>query len=155
MYRSVFDGATERLLTNVDRNNIPVLLRARYGHFVRCRASFRSGLSQPPTFFAKAASTHQRALERAFACLFARQGVAAAATEYAGNARILYEWEGLSSSPIEERITRRHTLPNIRVRSSCRSCMCSRSNGGDARSSFSRASATRKVLLAARPSIVS
>lgn len=31
-----------------------------------------------------------------------RPGVAAAATEYTGKAHILYEWEGLSSSPIEE-----------------------------------------------------
>ena len=102
LYRSVFDGGTERLLTNSDRNKVPVSLRVRYDHFVRCRAKFRSGLPQPKTFFEEAASTHQRAIERALACLFATPGVPAAATEYVRNARILYEWEGLSSSPIEE-----------------------------------------------------
>lgn len=102
LYRSVSDGGAQRLLTNSDRNKVPVSLRVRYDHFVRCRASFRSGLPPPKTFFGKAASTHQRALERALACLFEGPDVAAAATEYAGNARILYEWEGLSSSPIEE-----------------------------------------------------
>ena len=102
LYRSVSDGGTARLLTNTDRNKVPVSLRVRYDHFVRCRASFRSSLPKPKTFFEEAASTRRQALERALACLFASRRVATAATEYVRNARILYEWEGLSSSPIAE-----------------------------------------------------
>jgi hypothetical protein len=102
LYHSVSDASTDSPFTNNDRASVPVSLRVRFDNFVRCRASFRSGLPSPTTFFEKAASTHQRTLERALTCLFVTPGIAAAATEYARNARILYEWEGEPSSPIEE-----------------------------------------------------
>jgi len=102
LYRSVSDGSTDSPFTNEDRTNLPGSLRVRFDNFVRCRASFHSGLPQPATFLEKAASTHQRALERALACLFANPRIAAVVREYVRNARLLYEWEGMPSSPIEE-----------------------------------------------------
>lgn len=102
LYHSVFDGSPDTSLTNNDRANVPISLRVRFDDFVRCHASFRSSLPAPTTFFQNAASIRQRAVERALTCLFVNTGIAAAATEYARNARILYEWEGMPDSPIEE-----------------------------------------------------
>ena len=49
-----------------------------------------------------AALQHRRPLELALACLIEAPGIATLATDYAAHARILYEWEGMSESPLEE-----------------------------------------------------
>jgi hypothetical protein len=68
LLRSVSDGSTDDPLTSRDRDNVPESVRARFNDFVQCRATFRSRLPAPKTFFEKAASTHQRTLERALTC---------------------------------------------------------------------------------------
>ena len=102
LWRSVSDWSAGDPFASKDRSNVPESVRARFDNFVRCRATFRSGLAPPKTFFEKAASDHRRAVERALTCLFTGPAIAALATEYARNTRILYEWEALPSSPIEE-----------------------------------------------------
>ena len=154
LLRSVSDASPDDPLTSKDRGNVPELVRTRFDNFVRCRATFRSRLPLPKTFFEKAASTHQRTLERALTCLFTGPAIAALATEYAGNARILYEWEGLPSSPIEEASYAEEYIARIRTRRLRPTCICSRRSDGDTHSNSSRATATRKALSAARPSIV-
>jgi hypothetical protein len=102
LYRSVAEWDTTSPFSSDDRARVPASLRSRFEAFVRCRARFRTGLPRPTSFFATAALNRQQTLERALACLFEAPGIAAAATEYTQRARILYEWEGLASSPIEE-----------------------------------------------------
>ena len=102
LLRSGSDGSADDPFTSKDRDNVPESVRTRFDNFVRCRATFRSRLPAPKTFFEKAASTRQWALERALTCLSTGSAIAVQATEYARNARILYEWERLPSAPIEE-----------------------------------------------------
>jgi hypothetical protein len=85
-----------------DVTRVAPLLRPRFERFMRCEATFRSRLPEKTDFFARAALPHQRALERALACLVETPGIAELAADYSAHARILYEWEGLSSSPLEE-----------------------------------------------------
>ena len=83
-------------------NLVPVPLRPRFQRFLRCHATFRSRLPKPRDFFSEAALPKEQAVERAIACLVEAPNAAQLATDYAAKARILYEWEGLSSSPLEE-----------------------------------------------------
>jgi hypothetical protein len=101
-YNAVAAWTADNPLSKNDRAQVPAPLLSRFDNFVRCRAGFRSGLSLPSTFFEKAAATHVQTLERALTCLAVGPGIGAAATEYARNAVVLYEWEGMPDSPIEE-----------------------------------------------------
>jgi hypothetical protein len=85
-----------------DPARVPVALRPRFEFFVRCYATFRSRLPDTSEFLANSVLPRQRALERALACLSEAPGVAAMAADYAAQALILHEWEGMSSSPLEE-----------------------------------------------------
>ena len=76
--------------------------RARFAIFVRCVATFRSRLPGSTNFFANSASPHQRVLERALACGSDTPNASSLATEYVAHATILYEWEGLYTSPLAE-----------------------------------------------------
>jgi len=69
---------------------------------MQCMAAFRSRLPEGTTFFARAALPHQRTLERALVCLVEAPRIAELAADYTRRARIFYEWEGLSSSPLAE-----------------------------------------------------
>jgi hypothetical protein len=102
LYRAVAEWGSKSSFTTDDRVALTPALRSRLDQFVRCRAAFRSGLPKPENFFASAARPHQLALERALACLLEGPGIASLATEYVRGARILYEWEGLAESPLEE-----------------------------------------------------
>lgn len=85
-----------------DGARIPPESRPRFERFVRCVASFRSRLADSTEFFTNSARPHQRALERALACSVDAPNARALAAEYAARATILYEWEDLHTSPLEE-----------------------------------------------------
>jgi len=53
-------------------------------------------------FLHQCRSPASTALERALACLSKAQNPRSAAAEYASHARILYEWEGMHTSPLDE-----------------------------------------------------
>ena len=154
LYHSVSDGDMDSPLTNTDRAKIPASLTVRFEKFVRCRAGFRSGLPRPTTFFAEAASAHQRALERALSCLFEGPGIEAAATDTFATRASCMSGRGCRVLPSRKRVTQKHTLQNTRARRSCRICICSRRNDGDMRLSTSRVTATRKGSPAAGLDIV-
>jgi hypothetical protein len=102
LYRAVAEWGTANPFTVGDRERVPVALRPSLERFMRCHSTFVSRLPKPDSFFATAALNKQRALERALACLSDHAGIADLATRYARDARILYEWEGMASSPLEE-----------------------------------------------------
>jgi hypothetical protein len=101
LYRAV-SSADRNLLAAADARHVPPSVRPRFQRFVKCHATFRSRLPAAKDFFTNAALPKRRAMERAIACLSEAPGIAKLATDYAARARILYEWEGLSSSPLEE-----------------------------------------------------
>lgn len=99
---TIFDSSRDTSLQSADAALLPSSLRPRFQRFLRCHATFRSRLAKPDGFFAEAAIGKQQAVERAIACLIEARGAAELAADYAAQARILYEWEGVSSSPLEE-----------------------------------------------------
>ena len=102
LYAVVSSWTPAERLTRNDAARVTPSLRPRFERFMRCQATFRSRLPDTNEFFRKAALPHQRVLERALACLIEAPRIAELSADYATHARILYEWEGLSSSPLEE-----------------------------------------------------
>ena len=85
-----------------DGAQVSPLVRARFTRFVRCVSTFRSRLPEARDFFADSARPHQSVLERTLACSSNTPNASAVAAEYVARATILYEWEGLHTSPLEE-----------------------------------------------------
>src|SRR6188768_3117787 len=102
LYAVVSHWPTDQPLRAGDTALVPPALRGRFERFAKCHTSFKSQLPDSDDFFMNAALHHMRPLERALACLIEASGIAALATDYAAHARILYEWEGMSESPLEE-----------------------------------------------------
>ena len=102
LYRVVSSWTPGETMRPDDAARVPASLRSRFERFTRCYAKFKSRMPDTDTFPAVASLTHQRAVERALTCVVDRPGTAAAAADYVTQARILYEWEGQSSAPLEE-----------------------------------------------------
>lgn len=77
-------------------------VRARFGPFVRCVTAFRSRLPDATDFFTNSARPHQAVLGRALACSSNTPNASSLAAEYVAHATILYEREGLHTSPLDE-----------------------------------------------------
>lgn len=88
----------------------PAPVRARVARFVDCASAFKSRLAPPTEFFGESARPHQGVLERALACGVAASNAAELAAGYVEHATILYEWEGLHTSPLEEAAYAEHYL---------------------------------------------
>lgn len=102
LYAAVSHWPADEPLRAGDAALVPPALRSRFERFARCHSSFKSRLPDSDDFFMHAALQHRRPLELALACLIEAPGIATLATDYAAHARILYEWEGMSDSPLEE-----------------------------------------------------
>ena len=102
LYAAVSHWPADNTLRAGDAALVPPALRGRFERVAKCHSSFKSRLPDSDDFFRNAALNHRRPLERALACLIETPGIATLATDYAAHARILYEWEGMSESPLQE-----------------------------------------------------
>jgi hypothetical protein len=100
LYSVVSHWTPDERLTVSHATLVSPSLRGRFERFTKCYASFKSQLADSNDFFVSSALPQRRVLERALACLI--EAPAALAADYATRARILYEWEGMSRSPLEE-----------------------------------------------------
>ena len=102
LYRVVSSWTPGETMRPDDAGRVPASMRPRFERFTRCYATFKSRLPDTESFPAVASLIHKRALERALTCVVDRPDTAASAADYVTQARILYEWEGQSSAPLEE-----------------------------------------------------
>lgn len=102
LYAAVSRWEPANLDATRDAALVSPALRPRFERFVNCVSAFRSRLADSADFFVGAARPHQRVLERTLACSSVSADDAALAVDYVEHARILYEWEGQHTSPLEE-----------------------------------------------------
>ena len=102
LYAAVARWEPADLDASRDGAQVSPQLRTRFARFVDCVTAFRSRLPDATDFFANSARPHQSVLERALACSSNTPNAASLAAEYVAHATILYEWEGLHTSPLEE-----------------------------------------------------
>jgi hypothetical protein len=100
LYAVVSHWPPDEQLKAGDAALAPPEVRGRFERFAKCHASFKSRLPDSDSIFA--ALSHRRALEHGLACLIEAPDIAALAADYAAHAGILYEWEGMSESPLSE-----------------------------------------------------
>jgi hypothetical protein len=100
LYAVVSHWPADAPLRAGDAALVPPALRSRFERFAKCHTAFTSRLPDSDSIFA--ALSHRRALEHGLACLIEAPDIAALAADYAAHAGILYEWEGMSESPLAE-----------------------------------------------------
>jgi hypothetical protein len=101
--RAVFFG--DRAITRIQASGLSEPLRARFTTFRDRFVRFRSSLPDaglPREEPERAVLQKRRHVERAIVALIPRDGIEALAADYARQATIHYEWEGMSDGPLLE-----------------------------------------------------
>jgi hypothetical protein len=102
LYRSVlFSGPGA--LADADLKTLPADVRPRLEGYLKRRAAFASKLQSAATDFdALRSEAKKRVVERAIVALIDAPDIEQAAAAYVEKAVILYEWRGVSESPLSE-----------------------------------------------------
>src|SRR5687767_5761831 len=102
LYRSVFFSGPGAL-ADADLKTLPADVRPRLERYLKRRAAFASKLQSAATDFdALRSEAKKRVVERAIVALIESPEIEQAAAAYVASAVILYEWRGLSESPLSE-----------------------------------------------------
>jgi hypothetical protein len=101
--RAVFDG--DLAVLDLDAGTLPETVRPRFALFLARYRGFRSHLADPGRLSEgpeRWQLEKRQRVERGIVAVIARDGIEASAAEYATQAVIQYEWEGMSDGPLAE-----------------------------------------------------
>lgn len=101
LYKSLFYG-TENV--RIDTSRLPYIIKRKIVEYLKRCDNFQSRAFKPEDLLGPedAIKSKRRIIERAIVALIDVDDIESLAAEYAANAKLFYEWEGMSDGPFEE-----------------------------------------------------